>query len=311
MFSSAMAESLSVSASRIGVSADFLPASVSFLVGYELSGADPRLGGITGVDLHKGKLLAVTDQGDFLRLDIERDGAGAIRRVGQAELGPQLDVDGALSVDKGGVAEALARDPVSGLLWVSYGENHRIVGRRNLAEQGVTEIETLPKAGLAPNGGIKALAVADDRSVVAIASDPVRDQIGLSGAIGGWRLAIDRAERFQIKRSDGFLPVGADFGPNGTLYLLERRLGEDERLSVRVRRFPEFLARSLQQDGKAAEGDIVMLLTDNAPIGVPDAIAVDKGADGAVVLTLVANNGHDEQEPTRLLQFAYKPQPAQ
>ncbi|MCI4664292.1 MAG: esterase-like activity of phytase family protein [Neomegalonema sp.] len=300
---SAMARNLEFTASRIAVAADLLPDGVEFLVGYELRSADPRFGGISGLDMHKLELTAATDAGVFLRIDLRRDERGAITALGAASIAPQLDGKGAPIESDGAKAEALARDPVSGLLWAAYLKDHRILGWRNIEAAAVADISALPKSVLAPEGGIEALAAARDRSLYAIASAPIRDQKGLSGAIGGWRLAVDRAVRFEIKRSDGFRPKGADFGPDGALYLLERREAGDQGAALRIRRFAAKKVHKIEDGAQLGEGETLLLLTDRAPIGAMDALAVDPGKDGKVVLTLVADNDHSAEQPTRLLQF--------
>src|SRR5690606_100399 len=46
------------------------------------------------------------------------------------------------------------------------------------------------------------------------------------------------SQPFTLPRADdGFLPVGADFGPDGRLYVLERRLGSVFGFNSRVRRY--------------------------------------------------------------------------
>jgi hypothetical protein len=83
-----------------------------------------------------------------------------------------------------------------------------------------------------PNRSFEALAVAPDGAVLVIPEDlPEGDDFPVwrFGEEGDWRIA------FHIPRGGRFLPVGADMGPDGRLYVLEREIaGLGFRSRVRV-----------------------------------------------------------------------------
>ncbi len=303
----AAARPLEIRAERIAVAPTLLPENVDFLIGYELTSDDPSFGGLSGVEVSETELIAATDGGDFITVRVRRNDAGAIVAIGEADVVPQLDMRGELFGQGAARAEALARDVVSGLYWTAYERDHRILGRRELDGPAVAEINQLPRDGLAPFGGVRALAAARDRSVVAIVAARVRDEgeeaVDITGPVVGWRLAIDRADRFEIERSGGFRPTGADFAPDGVFYLLETKGGPVGAGALRIRRFSAEAMRNIEDGADLGAGEIVLELTEAAPIGRMEGLAVDADADGRIVLTLVAGDGENAVVPTRLLQF--------
>lgn len=304
----AAARPVAFTAERIAVAPTALPDTVDFLVGYELAAVDPGFERISGVELTETRLIASTKGGEFIAIAVQRGEDGAIVGWGAGEITPQLDADGAPFGADGPQAEALALDPVSGLIWTAHELDDRILGRRELDAAAIAMIEELPDNVTAPLGGVRGLAVARDRSLIAIVASPVRDDETPSGPITGpvvgWRLAVDRAERFEIERSSAFEPTGADFGPDGAFYLLEAREGGSGRIGAfRIRRFSAAAMRDLEDGAKLGPGDVVLELTDAAPIGRMEALSVDAGADGGVVLTVIAGDGGGDAGPTRILQF--------
>jgi hypothetical protein len=96
---------------------------LTFVAGFHLVSSSERFGGLSGLDvLDDGNLLAVSDQGDFVWIDLAKDGVTPVA----ARLAAMRDANGGLLAAKSeGDAEGLAFH--DGLALVSYERNHRVL----------------------------------------------------------------------------------------------------------------------------------------------------------------------------------------
>ncbi|MEX3316371.1 esterase-like activity of phytase family protein [Sulfitobacter sp. PS-8MA] len=179
----------------------------------------PWFGGFSGVEIAAdgSRLITVSDRGRLVHARLVRaDGhLVGLRVVKQVPLkGP-----GGKPLRKNdNDPEALARDK-TGALYISFEHNHRVA--RLDPDSGITT--PLPKhpdfARLGVNAGIEALAAHPDGRLFALPeqSVPSGQDFPLYTFDGAkWTTGA------KIPRRGPFLPVGADFAPDGTLYLLER-----------------------------------------------------------------------------------------
>ena len=95
-----------------------------------------------------------------------------------------------------------------------------------------------------------------------------------------------------------YLAVGADFGPDGRFYLLERRVNLLARFSTRIRRFDY---------AQGAFGAAQTLMT-SAPgaLGNMEAISLWTDAAGQVVVSLVSDDNFLPLQETTVVEFALK-----
>ncbi len=124
---------------------------LNFVGGFQLSSPDKRFGGLSGIDvLDDGNLLAVSDQGDFVWIDLASDGL----TPKAARISTMHDAKGDLLRGKtDGDAEGLAVN--GGTALVSYERNHRVLafdlGKCGAAARGAPIVfgaygEPLPQA---------------------------------------------------------------------------------------------------------------------------------------------------------------------
>lgn len=197
---------------------------------------DADFGGFSGLEIAAdgGRYWALSDRGTIRWGSVERDAAGRIRNLTMAGQARLKDSKGA--VLEGGYlndAEGLAVGP-DGDFWISFEGLNRIA-RYSDPDAAATRIDS-PEAfdDLILNAGIEALAITDDGTLLAI---PER-----SGALdrdfpvyryrdGIWD------QPFAIPRDPRWLPVGADIGPDGMLYVLDRDFRGLRGFVSRVRRF--------------------------------------------------------------------------
>jgi hypothetical protein len=96
---------------------------LTFVAGFHLTSPSDRFGGLSGLDmLDDGNLLAVSDQGDFVWIDLAKDGVTPVA----ARIAAMREENGELLRAKAeGDAEGLAVN--GGLALVSYERNHRVL----------------------------------------------------------------------------------------------------------------------------------------------------------------------------------------
>ncbi len=96
---------------------------LTFVAGFHLTSTDKRFGGLSGLDMRNdGGLLSVSDDGDFVWIDLAADGLTPRRAL----VAGMLDAEGnALKGKAGGDAEGLALNGDVAL--VSFERNHRVL----------------------------------------------------------------------------------------------------------------------------------------------------------------------------------------
>jgi hypothetical protein len=198
------------------------------------SDGDPRCGGFSGIEvLENGTgLMAISDRGAWASAEMIRNG-GRLSAVRTTGVGPLRAISGAALGDRDVDAEGLAVD-ADGNFYVSFEVFHSIRRYRDLGGHA-EEIPPHPEfRGLQRNSALEALAIDADGALYAI---PERS--------GAWerpfpvyRLANGRWDRdLELRRDGTFLVAGADFGPDGRLYLLERDFRWLGGFSSRIRSF--------------------------------------------------------------------------
>lgn len=198
---------------------------------YVWQGEGERFGGFSGLEVSDDgqTLYAISDRGSYVTARLERTD-GRITGIVADPIAALRDYDGTL-IDGGGDAEGLAIAP-DGRWYVSLEAFHRVVAYSNFDKATWVPIdEDFPR--LQHNAGLESLAVDTAGRVYAIperSGQLTRDFPVYRFDGSAWSIP------FTIPRSGGFLPVGADFGPEGRLYLLEREFSGFGFRS-RVRRF--------------------------------------------------------------------------
>lgn len=197
---------------------------------------DPRFGGFSGLELSPDGLRfhALSDRANLFWGSIERDAAGRIRHINVAGRAQLKDSRGQpLKAGYLGDSEGLAIGS-DGRIWVSFEGLNRIVGY----DHPDAPARPLPRPpdirALRTNSGFESLAIDADGTLLTV---PERSG-GARRPFPVYTIRDGRWTRaFTIPRSGRFLPVGADFGPDGWLYLLERDFQGVFGFSSRIRRF--------------------------------------------------------------------------
>tara|TARA_R110000737_G_scaffold302804_1_gene309963 strand:- start:1166 stop:2071 length:906 start_codon:yes stop_codon:yes gene_type:complete len=191
----------------------------------------PRIGGLSGIEVLAGgdQFIGLSDRGFlvFGRL-IRQNG-----RLTEAHVDSRLDFpapDGSTDPMGAGDSEGLAHDK-DGRLTISLEQNNAVW---RIEDDGLTtQLPDPPETGrLIPNGKYEALAVDDSGALYTLPETAIEKR----RFVPLWRLDGEVWSRVRdVPVIDNFHPVGADFGPDGAFYLLERAFGLG--FSNQIRRF--------------------------------------------------------------------------
>jgi hypothetical protein len=252
-------------------------------------------GGLSGIDLSadgEGVTLLL-DGGLLIEGRIGRDEAGrplGLRRWKLIPIETPADTDfGGRGIDTEGLAVA-GTD-----VFVSLERIHAVWRIGPFGEV----VERLPRHPdfdrLHGNGSLEALAVDAGGALYTL---PERSD---GGSFPVWRYAGGEWSRaFEIPRRGWFRAVGADFGPDGRFYLLERRMIVPYRFATRIRRFE-------LGDGGIV-GEETLLETPTGTHGNLEGLAVWRDGDGATRLTMVSDDNFSRLQETEIVEYRLPPE---
>lgn len=251
-----------------------------FLDAFHWTMDGPRFGGFSGIEVSENgrDIIVLSDRGAYTTGQITRDEAGRIASISAKPVQPLQGVDGkslkpGLS-DSEGIALA-----ENGSVYISFEGRARVLFYPKLGGPAQNLPSPPDFKTLQTNSALEALAIdangtlytLPERSGGAHTPFPIYRFKG-----GKWD------KRLQILREGGYLPVGADFGPDGKFYLLERDFRGLAGFSSRLRRF------SLGPKG-FGKGETLL----ETPVGLYDnleGISIWRDAAGYLTATMVSDD---------------------
>ncbi len=234
--------------------------------------------------------LTISDAGEMVRARVLRDAGGRIAAV-ETEWHAQLhDNAGKPVAGFTADAEALSVGP-DGTVYVSYESYTRIT---SVSIPGMMP-ETLHRwdffRDLWGNAGFEALAALPDGRLIAILETPEDD--------GGFRTFIGRKGDWRagptLPASDGFDAADAVIGPDGKLWLLERKLASAFGFATRIRRFAF--------DGVVFGPPETLLETPPGTLDNMEGISLWTDADGKTVVSLISDDNFLIVQKTILVEY--------
>ncbi len=243
------------------------------------SDADPRFGGFSGIEVSEDgtALVAISDRGAWASAEMIREN-GRLTRLRTTGIGALHGIDGNPLAGPDADAEGLARAP-DGSLYVSFEGFHRIRRYPDIAGPA-EDVPSHPEfRRLQRNSGLEALAIDADGVIYAI---PERSG-ALDRPFPAYRLRNGQWDRDLGLRRDGtFLVTGADFGPDGRFYLLERDFRWLGGFATRV--------RSFRLGANGFEDEQTLLETGFGALENMEGISVWQDATGQTRVTLIADD---------------------
>lgn len=263
-----------------------------FLSGYHWTGEGSSFGGYSAI-------LLTPDGSDFIMMsDRAHLITGRIVRHGDRIIGVRsgamepLDFPDSLFAQQPvRDTEGLARD-ADGRLFVSLESENRILQRD--VDGGWSLLPSYAPIDALPNNrGLEAIAIAPDGALYALPE--VSDGLLYPFPVFRYRDMQGWDQPMAISRSGGYLPVGADVGPDGRLYVLERGFGGFGFYS-RVRRFDQSASGTV--DGET------LLTSDTRQHDNLEGLAVWAAGDGSLRLTMVSDDNFLFLQKTEIVEYA-------
>ncbi|MDQ2095638.1 esterase-like activity of phytase family protein [Rhodalgimonas zhirmunskyi] len=249
-------------------------------------------GGWSALELSENgrEFTAVSDRGHVISGRIARNG-GMIASVTAGPIHGLRDETGARLRGFRGDSEGLAIGP-DGALYISFEGAHR-VGRYATPDSAA---EWLPRAPgfkeLQSNSSLEALAI-DARGT--LYTLPERSgRITRPFPLYRWKNGSWDA-KLRLPRRGNFLAVGADFGPDGRLYLLERDFAGIG-FRTRVRRF--------EIEGDKLTHETELLQTSTGQHDNLEGLSVWRDQGGRIRLTMISDDNYRFFQRTEFVEYA-------
>ncbi|WP_299607807.1 esterase-like activity of phytase family protein [uncultured Tateyamaria sp.] len=245
---------------------------LSFVGQHPLASDLPGFGGLSAIEMRSGtSALVLSDRGMSFALTLDRD---------------------AQRVTAEPVPVAWENRDSEGLAWAS---NRLYVSYEGPAEVSTASGRALPRAPnywiFPGNRGFEALAGAPDGTLYAIPErGPARsDPIPVFRYLAGRWTTLTH-----LPPPKGFLPVGADIGPDGELYLLLRSFSP-----------LGFRSRIIRLDPEDPESERTVLLTTRpGQFDNLEGLAIWQSDSGATCLTMVSDDNFRSLQRTELVEYA-------
>lgn len=263
-----------------------------FMGSIEFTSESERFGGWSGLHLSdNGKnFTALSDRGSFMTGQIIRD-VDRISEVKIINIIPLRQIDGEYVHGRNSDAEGLAISR-SGKVYVSFEGFHRVRWHGYLASRGNHIDPHSDFKKMQNNSGMEALAI--DRWGILYTIPERSGELNKPFPI--YQYKDKKWQRFStIPRKGKFLVVGADFGPDGRLYVLERSFTWLGGFATRIRSFSK---------GKYKFYNERILLT--TPTGRHDnleGISVWRDANNFIRITMISDDNFKVFQRTELVEY--------
>lgn len=193
-----------------------------FLGGWALASADGRFGGLSGLHVENGEVLAVSDAGMVIRFALPGAGQGAA--AVPVQFAPLIEGPGPHQRRSSRDSEAMLVD--GGRLWIAY-EGHNMVWRYDRASlRALSAARPGPMRRWPGNSGPEAMVrLADGRFL--LLSEGRDDGQPYSEAVlfaGDAAVPGTPAARLRYRRPPGYRVTDAALLPDGRVLILNRRL---------------------------------------------------------------------------------------
>lgn len=266
------------------------PGTVQFVGSFNWPNTAHKLGGFSGLELSGdgNSFTVISDRGTLLRGTFTRK-AASISGISSTPVVALKDPKGRALRGSRSDAEGLAIRP-DGQVFISFEGQHRVwtYNRQNQAARLPIPPEFEALQG---NSGVEALAVNAQGHLFAIPERSGR----LTRPFPVWRYKNNRWDQpFSVPRQGGFLPVGADFGPDGQLYLLEREF-TGVGFRSRVRRFALGTGKVLTGETLLETG---LWRHDNL-----EGLSVWRDGSGHIRLTMVSDDNFRKFQRTEFVEY--------
>lgn len=259
-----------------------------------IKSSDPRFGGFSGMLADGPEVVAVTDRANWGRISLRIEG-GRLEGVNAVATDRMMNAAGNRAKGYGWDSEGLARLP-DGRLVVSFERDHRLQIFDSDAAPAGDEFRDPSWERFDLNGGLEGLATDDAGLIWAIRESADADgthPVFVGPITGPW-------ERKRIEGRGEYEPTGADFGPDGWLYVSERAFGLLTGFSTRLRRF------RWGADPDPLEDETLGVFPSSDGLDNVEGISVWRDGEGEILILLLSDDNFSVLENTVFSLFALR-----
>lgn len=253
--------------------------------------ADAWLNGLTSIHTTDGvRFLALTNFGFLIEGRLDRDRNGDLASFRPETARPLTFPDGRTLTNGYRAAEGMAVT-ADGRVFVSFEYHNRVwIYRRDGTQP--QDLGAHVDFGRLRNGrGLASLALSPQGALYAIPERPARMTHGFPSyrwQNGAW------TGSFRMPNDGQFLPVSADFGPDGMLYVLEYDSGAGTGPQTQIRRFAV--------QGDAMGRGSVVLRSRPGQFAYLTGLSVWRDRSGRLRATMVSDNGGMPDRPAQIVE---------
>lgn len=267
--------------------AELLPRGV-----YYWRGDHPDFGGFSGLAMAAdgSNLMAVSDTGTLWLATVRRNAGGRIETIVTEWHGRFLDNSGNPVDDFKSDAEALAVAP-DGTVYVGFEGYARVAAFHPPDMMPEPQHDWDRFRDLWGNNGIEALALRPEGGLLAILEDPsaAGEFSTFRGDRRDWRSGP------VLPAAGGYAASDATFGPDGRLYVLERRFAFSAGYATRIRRFA-------YSGGHFGAGE-TLLSTPPGMLDNMEGISLWQVPDGQTVISLISDDNFLPIQNTLVVEY--------
>lgn len=264
---------------------------LTYLGGWVLSSPHERFGGLSGLVMKEnGRLLAISDQGDWFTARFDPTSDPVLTEAGLHPFQPDVGGGGKVDFD----AESLIRAGDEYL--VSFEQQHRLV----LAAPGMQARDwpngnLMDFSGLANNSGLEAINWTADGKLLAFAERGLDTQ----GRLRVWLVGDDGAEILFFRPPANFAPTDSALLPNGDILVLARFFSLANGVKVKLLRIKADDVRA----GNTFSGAELAHLEPPLLVDNLEGLDVHRSADGSVIVYMVSDDNFNASQRTLLMTF--------
>ncbi|MGE0603710.1 MAG: esterase-like activity of phytase family protein [Xanthobacteraceae bacterium] len=279
---------------------------LEFVGGLVLQSKFKHFGGISGLHIlpDGANFIAHSDRGFWLRGKFRFDG-NRITGIENAQMAPMRGPDGrTLASRKWFDTESITAD--GDTLYVGIERVNQIL-RYRLSEGMTARGIPIPAPSgirrLPFNQGLEALAFVPRGMTLSGALLAISERgLDENGNIIAFIIGGPTPGTFAVKRTDRFEISDAAISPTGHLVIVERYYRLLTGIHLRIRAIPLAEIRP----GALVDGKVLIEADANFEIDNMEALAITKGANGEILLTLMSDNNFNFFQRTMLLRFIWR-----
>lgn len=267
---------------------------LQYVAGWALTADHDSFGGFSGMVLSRDgkKLTAISDKGDWLTADLSVDAAEPLTSVSMVPFPRKAGGNTKKDFD----AESLVE--YKGGILVGFEQKHRLeeVSAPGTESRSSGFMAQTDFSGLSRNGGIEAMTLLQDGSLLMFAEKGLDQQ----GTLPAWIVTADGRQNLRFRPPMNYAPTDAKTLPNGDVALLLRYYSALDGVSVKLAILKN------PADSGLLEGREIAHIAEPMTIDNMEALDYEVLADGTIRFFMLSDDNFSMRQQTLFMVFDWK-----